>query len=182
MGKRKALLIGVGNYDSDSFTTLNTPPNNVAALEEILIDPQIGFFDEVNSLINPDISTMRTTIEDIFVESDNSDLVLLYFGGHGIKAGIDNKLYLTSCNTKKYSSGELKQSTAVSSSFIIDIIASCYVQRQIIILDSCFSGAFPDGILGMDDNSVDIQKYFGGEGRAILTSTNSTDCAIEKEG
>ncbi|MEM9276003.1 MAG: GTP-binding protein [Cyanobacteria bacterium P01_F01_bin.143] len=182
MEKRKALLIGVGNYDPDSFKnhTLNTPPNNVAALQEVLVDSQIGFFDEVYPLVNPNLLTMQTKIEDIFIKSEKSDLVLLYFSGHGIKDE-SNKLYLTNCDTKKYPSGELAKSTAVSSSFILDIMASCSVRRQIIILDSCFSGAFPDGIFAMDDDVVDIQKYFGGEGRAILTATSSTNYALEKE-
>ncbi len=183
MGKRKALLIGVGNYDPDSFKnhTLNTPPNNVAALKEVLIDSQIGFFDEVYDLVNPNLLTMQTKIWDIFKKSDKNDIVLLYFSGHGVKDE-SNKLYLTNCDTKKYPSGELAKSTAIPSSFIIDIMANCSVRRQIIILDSCFSGAFPDGILAMDDDSVDIQKYFGGEGRAILTATSSTNYALEKEG
>ncbi len=161
MGKRKALLIGVGNYDQNSFNnyTLNTPPNNVAALQEVLVDSQIGFFDEVYPLVNPNLLTMQTKIEDIFIKSEKNDLVLLYFTGHGIKDE-SNKLYLTNCDTKKYPSGELAKSTAVSSSFILDIMANCSVRRQIIILDSCFSGAFPDGILAMDDDRVDIQKWW----------------------
>jgi hypothetical protein len=50
-----------------------------------------------------------------------------------------------------------------------------------VILDSCFSGAFAEGLLMKDDGSVNIREQLGGEGRAILTSSSSTQYSFEQD-
>jgi G3E family GTPase len=181
MVNRVALLIGVGDYDQTSFKKLHTPPNGVRALENVLSDPKVGHFDRVKTLINPDFITMHQEIEDLFFHAQKADLILLYFAGHGVKDEY-NKLYLTNRGTVKYESGELRKSTAIKADFVIEVMSNSLATRQVVILDSCFSGAFPDGLLAMDDGSVDVGNQFGGEGRAILTAASSTQYALEQEG
>ncbi|MEM7714369.1 MAG: hypothetical protein AAF349_12485, partial [Cyanobacteria bacterium P01_A01_bin.68] len=55
-------------------------------------------------------------------------------------------------------------------------------QRQVIILDCCFSGAIATGMTAKDDGSIDLQEHLGGKGRAILTSSSSTQYSFEQEG
>jgi len=181
MVSRVALLIGVGDYDQTSFKRLRTPPNGVRALENVLSDPKVGHFDRVKPLINPDFTIMQQEIEDLFFHACKTDLILLYFAGHGVKDE-NNKLYLTNRSTVKYESGELRKSTAIKADFVIEVMSNSLARRQVVILDSCFSGAFPDGLLAMDDGSIDVKNQFGGEGRAILTATSSTQYALEQEG
>jgi G3E family GTPase len=181
MVSRVALLIGVGDYDQTSFKKLHTPPNGVRALENVLSDPKVGHFDRVKTLLNPDFTTMQQEIEDLFFHACKTDLILLYFAGHGVKDE-NNKLYLTNRSTVKYESGELKKSTAIKADFVIEVMSNSLARRQVVILDSCFSGAFPDGLLAMDDGSIGVKNQFGGEGRAILTATSSTQYALEQEG
>ena len=181
MVSRVALLIGVDDYDQTSFKRLHTPPNGVRALENVLSDPKIGHFNRVKTLINPDFITMQQEIEDLFFHAQMTDLILLYFAGHGVKDE-HNKLYLTNRSTVKYKSGELRKSTAIKADFVIEVMSSSLARQQVVILDSCFSGAFPDGLLAMDDGSVDVGNQFGGEGRAILTAASSTNYALEQDG
>lgn len=181
MVSRVALLIGVSDYDQTSFRKLHTPPNGVRALENALSDPKVGHFDRVKTLINPDFTTMQQEIEDLFFHACKTDLILLYFAGHGVKDE-NSKLYLTNRSTVKYESGELRKSTAIKADFVIEVMSNSLARRQVVILDSCFSGAFPDGLLAMDDGSIDVKNQFGGEGRAILTATSSTQYALEQEG
>jgi hypothetical protein len=54
-------------------------------------------------------------------------------------------------------------------------------KRQVVILDCCFSGAFGEGLLAKDDSSVDIRRQLGGEGRAVLTSSTSTQYSFEQK-
>ncbi|MEL7246630.1 MAG: sulfatase-modifying factor protein, partial [Cyanobacteria bacterium J06573_2] len=55
-------------------------------------------------------------------------------------------------------------------------------QRQVIILDCCFSGAIATGMTAKDDGSIDLEEQLGGTGRAILTSSSSTQYSFEQEG
>ena len=51
MGKY-ALLIGVGEY-GEGLTPLPAAPRDVVAFAEVLQNPQMGGFDEVKPVINP---------------------------------------------------------------------------------------------------------------------------------
>ncbi len=183
-GKRVALLIGVGSYPDGSLNPLHTPPQNVAKLQAILENPNLGAF-EVTTLIDPDPLQMRSHIEDLFANRRKNDLVLLYFSGHGVKDD-RNQLYLSSCQTQKRPSGELIKSTALEAEFVRKEMEGSLAQQQVIILDCCFSGAFPDGVLAMDDGTVDVQGQLSGpsercEGRAIMTAATSTQYALEQQ-
>ncbi|AUB42586.1 Serine/threonine protein kinase [Nostoc flagelliforme CCNUN1] len=55
-------------------------------------------------------------------------------------------------------------------------------KRQVVILDCCFSGAFAEGMKAKADDSVPVKQQLGGEGRAVLTSSTSTQYSFEHEG
>ncbi len=59
---------------------------------------------------------------------------------------------------------------------------NCRSKRQVVILDCCFSGAFAEGLLAKDDGGVDVRNQLGGEGRAVLTSSTSTQYSFEQQG
>jgi uncharacterized caspase-like protein len=92
------------------------------------------------------------------------------------------RLYLATRTTRKTIQGELIRSTAVAANFIHDRMSESRSRRQVVILDSCFSGAFAEGLLVRDDGAVDIRTQLGGEGRAVLTSSSSTQYAFEEKG
>jgi hypothetical protein len=84
---RRALLIGIGKYDSPLFPSLEFPKNDVARLGELLESPTYGF--AVTRLT--DDSSLRPTRENILNamqrtlvdQSKEGDTVLFYFSGHG---------------------------------------------------------------------------------------------------
>ncbi|MEH1958230.1 SUMF1/EgtB/PvdO family nonheme iron enzyme [Nostoc sp.] len=108
-------------------------------------------------------------------------MLLLYFSGHGIKDD-RGKLYLATRNTSKTQQGELIRSTSVSANFIHDRMSESRSRRQVVILDSCFSGAFAEGMPAKDDGTIDIRQQLGGEGRVVLTSSSSTQYSFEQKG
>ena len=189
--ERIALLVGVGEYGADpsphALKSLSSPANNVAALQRVLENPKIGGFSVLPPLINPTAQTLRDEIERLFANRNKADLVLLYFTGHGVKDEA-NRLYLTTRETQMWESGELRKSTAIETSFVRDVMANSLAQQRVVILDCCFSGAFADGVLAMDDNRVDVQQQLvgkervAGEGRAVMTAATSTQYALEREG
>jgi hypothetical protein len=177
-----ALLIGVSEYEP-GLNPLPAAVKDLDAMQEVLIHPDIGGFaaTDVTLLKNPDRQVMEEAIYTLFAGRQRDDLLLLFFSGHGIKDD-NGTLYLATRATRKAAQGELIIPTAVSANFVHDRMDCSRSKRQIIILDSCFSGAFAEGMSAKDDGTVDIRKQLGGEGRAVLTSSSSTQYSFEQEG
>lgn len=174
-----ALLIGVSEYQG--LNTLLSAIKDVEAMQRVLQDPEMGGFDQVETLLNPDDPTkIQQAIEKVFSNRTKNDLVLLFFSGHGIKDDSGN-LYFATSTTNKYPNGNLIKSTAVPGRFVHDIMGSSLCKRQVVILDCCFSGAFAEGMTAKDDGVIDIEAQLGGRGRAVLTSSNSTQYSFEQK-
>ncbi|NDJ21379.1 SUMF1/EgtB/PvdO family nonheme iron enzyme [Nostoc sp. B(2019)] len=176
-----ALLVGVSEYEP-GLTPLPSASRDVEALKQVLIHPEMGGFAaaDVTVLTNPQRQMMETAIYKLFANRQKNDLVLFYFSGHGVKDENRN-LFLSSGETS-LEHGRLVTPTAVAARFLHDSMNGSKSERQVIILDCCFSGAFPDGLAAKDDGSVDIQAQLGSKGRAILTSSTSTQYSFEQEG
>jgi hypothetical protein len=179
-GKKVALLVGVGTY-GNGLKPLQCPANGVTELKAILEQPDIGAFDEVIPLIDPDVGTMRSRLGEVFSRLTKQDLVLFYFTGHGIK-DMTGEFYLTTAQTQLFENGRLNPGTAVEASFVKTVLGNCYAQRKVIILDCCFGAAFAEGFLTMDDGRVDVQADLGGEGWVVLTAATARNYALEQEG
>jgi tetratricopeptide (TPR) repeat protein len=174
-----ALLIGVSEYGS-GLNPLPGTAKDVEAMQRILQHPDMGGFTEVKPLINPERQAMEEAIETLFSSCRKDDLVLLFFTGHGVKDE-SGKLYFATRNTRKNTQGELIKATAVAASFVQDVMSDSDSKRQVVILDCCFSGAFAEGWSAKDDGSVDLQAQLGSEGRAVLTSSTSTQYSFEQK-
>jgi uncharacterized caspase-like protein/uncharacterized RDD family membrane protein YckC len=175
-----ALLIGVSEYEP-GLNPLPAAVKDVAALQKILQDSEIGNFDEVKTLINPDPQSMQYAIETLFTGHSKDDLELLFFSGHGIKDD-SNNLHFATRITCKNPKGDLIRSTAVPARFIREVMDNSRTKRQVIILDCCFSGAFDPALQTKDDGSVDLPGQLGAEGRVVLTSSSSTQYSFEQQG
>ncbi|MBW4655493.1 MAG: caspase family protein [Kaiparowitsia implicata GSE-PSE-MK54-09C] len=177
MGKY-ALLIGVDTY-GEGLQPLPAASKDVAALQEVLLNPQMGGFNEAKPLINPTQLEMAREIELWVQDRQPEDLALLFFSGHGVK---DDRrdLYFAATNTEKIRD-RLLTSTATSARFIHDRIRTCKAKYQVLILDCCFGGAFGD-LVARDDGEVPLKEQLGAEGRVVLTSTNAVDYSFEEKG
>ena len=177
-----ALLIGVSEYKY-GLNPLPGAIEDVEAMQRVLQHPKMGSFtpDDITVLKNPQRQVMEEAIEMLFSSCQKDDLLLLYFSGHGIKDD-RGRLFLTTPVTRKNSKGKLIKTTTVAASLIHEVMETCRSKRQVIILDSCFSGAFAEGMRAKDDGIVDIKTQLGGEGRAILTSSTALEYSFEQEG
>jgi len=169
-----ALLIGVSEY-GEGIPSLSAPLYDVTEMERVLKKPEMGGFDEVKTLINPDLVAMQKSIQQIFQDTVKDDLVLLFFSGHGVTDD-ENKLYLTTKATSK----NYYQATSVSASFVQDISKNSRAKRQIIVLDCCYSGAFAQGWQAKS-LGLDLKKELGAEGRVVLTSSTATQTSFQQE-
>lgn len=173
-----ALLIGVSEYES-SLTPLPTAIRDAEALREVLVHPEMGGFPQANvkMLHNPSQLDMAIAIHTLFSTCQKDDLVLFFFSGHGITDD-KGRLYLSTQETRNTENGELITPTSVAASFIHEQMSNSRSKRQVVILDSCFSAAFAKGMGGKDNCKVDVQSQLGGKGRAVLTSSDSTQYSL----
>jgi Caspase domain len=177
-----ALLIGIGNYDHpDHVKPLVSAPKDVAAMQRILLNAQMGEFTEVIPLIDPDPMQMQEAIETLYRDRAKDDLLLLFFSGHGITDD-SGKLYFATRVTRKTPKGDLVKSTAVPAQFVQEIMGNSRSKRQVVILDCCFSGAFDPALSTKDDGSINVREQLGAEGRVVLTSSSSTQYSFEQQG
>ncbi|MTJ47207.1 GUN4 domain-containing protein [Dolichospermum sp. UHCC 0259] len=177
---RIALLIGVSEYQP-GLNKLAGAVKDVEAMQRVLQHPEMGGFAESEIIVmpNPQRQDMENAIEKLFANRKKDDLLLFYFSGHGITDDT-GKLYLTNSQTCKYDNGNLVKTTATPASLIHEFMENSRSQRQVIILDACYSGAFAEGMKAKDDSSVDINQQLGGKGRAVLTSSSSSQYSFEQ--
>ncbi|WP_346290923.1 caspase, EACC1-associated type [Sphaerothrix gracilis] len=176
-----ALLIGVSEY-GEGLTNLPGTQADIQAMQRVLESPDIGGFDAVELLSNPNRTQMERAIEGLFSENrSRDDLILLYFSGHGVRdeSGL---LYFANCITEKNAQGRILTSTAVSSVALQHYMSQSRSKRQVLILDCCFSGAFANDMRAKSDEEIDVKAQLGAEGRAVLTSSTATQVSYEKEG
>lgn len=176
MGKY-ALLIGVETY-GEGLQPLPAAPNDVRALQDVLLNPEMGGFDEAKPLINPSKSDMEEQVEEFLEDRQQGDLVLLFFSGHGVK---DNSrdLYFGAANTRK-KRDRLALSTAIRAGSIYGFFDSCQAKYKVIILDCCFSGAFGSSV-PRDDGEIPLKEQLGAEGWVVLASTSAVDYSFEEK-
>ncbi len=178
MGKY-ALLIGISNYTA-GLGNLPSAVRDVEALQEVLLNPEIGGFGEleVTVLKDADKGAIETAIYHLFAERKHDDLLLFYFSGHGIQ-DMHNNFYLTGISTKE----ETLPITAVSANYLHERMGYSLSCRQVLILDCCYSGLIAKGMKHTKGSEkVQVLPKLGGEGRAILTASDSTEYAFEQEG
>jgi hypothetical protein len=175
MPKKVALLIGVSECGE------RMPPHleaidNVAAMQRVLQDPNLGSFDQVESLLNPDLEAMQKAIQEVFAKCNPNDLALLFFSGYSF---IDEEGYLyftTSITTK-----DDFHATAVPARFLQEQLSSSEAERQLVILECCYMGAFAKSSQRINV-SLSIDKELAARGRTILTSSSTTQIALESKG
>jgi hypothetical protein len=171
--QKLALLIGVSEYEP-GFPALPSAIKDVEAMQRVLEHPEMGNFNQVKPLLNPDPKTMSEEIETLFSGRKREDLVVLFFSGHGILDD-KNKLHFSTRNTRKSPDGNIIKTSMVSAHFVQEQMGNSRCQ-QIVILDCCYSGAIADGLPLKGDS--DVGNQLSGDGRAVLTSSTAAEYSL----
>ncbi|AMW11413.1 molecular chaperone DnaJ [Streptomyces qaidamensis] len=161
-GYRRALLIGTGTYDHPELSKLLSPEADCAGLTEVLRDPEIGQF-EVQQLVDVDRPMLERSIEEFFLTARRDDVCLLYFSCHGVRNRSD-KLYFAVRNTDP----ERPAHSAISASFVHDMMDECRARSVVVVVDCCYSGLFIPGAKGSE--SAGFEEVLAGHGRVIVTA------------
>jgi YVTN family beta-propeller protein len=173
MGRRLALLIATYDYQDPGLRQLTAPAHDAEGLAAVLRDPGIAGF-EVTTLINEPHYRVGEAIADLYRDRRRDDLTLLYFTGHGLKDE-EGRLYLATTNTRR---GSLLFSSLPAEQ-IDQAMSGCMSRQKVLILDCCYSGAFPAGRIAKADSDIHTLERFQGRGRTVLTASDAMQYSFE---
>lgn len=178
MAKKVALLIGVDQY-AEGLTTNQAASHDVEAMQRVLQEKTLGDFNRVELLLNPNLETLKQGIHNLVDQCGVNDLALVFFSGKGI-INQDGKLYLTTSITTK----DNLEGTALPAAFLHQQLSRSDAQQQIVILEcdyySALASASADGWL-TEPVSVNLKEELSAPGRAVLTSSTTTQTSCEQE-
>lgn len=173
----EALLIGIGQYDDESFQPLAATDRDVATLQDLLRRPDIGASraDEVTILNHPTLQQLKDTIETFCTLREPNETVIIYISGYAI-VDDHSELFLPCRNTMR---SHLEQ-TAYSLSQLKAELEACPSQQQVVILDCCFSGTFAKEMIAPQDFETIATGFINAQ-RALLTSPTSIDYSTKQK-
>jgi hypothetical protein len=173
MPRRLALLVATYRYQDAGLRQLTAPGYDAEALAAVLRDPDIAGYD-VTILVNEPHHVVGDAIGDLYHNRRRDDLTLLYFTGHGLKDD-HGRLYLAMTDTKR----DRLLFTGLSAEQIDEAMESCLSRQKVLVLDCCYSGAFPAGRIAKADSQVNSLEKFQGRGRVVLTASDATQYSFE---
>ncbi|MBN2394969.1 MAG: caspase family protein [Candidatus Atribacteria bacterium] len=188
----RALLVGVGEYQTYNIADLSSPPYDVERVEKILelchFGPENITFSSIETLINGQAnkSNILQSITSTFYQADNNDISYFYFTGHG--SYTNNCSYLCPYDV----SGNTSSAISVSE---LENALSAIPGTKVVILDSCFSGGFIGKNVSLKKESqkdfnqniiqVFFEKQFGrnitGSQYQVITASKSSQTAFGVE-
>jgi formylglycine-generating enzyme required for sulfatase activity len=174
MSGKYALIIGNTDYIDSGLAQLSAPGKDAEDFARVLKDPNICAFDDVKVLLNEFSSSVIEKIDEFFDQRKTDDLLVLYFSGHGVRDEFGS-LYLAFKNTVR----ARLRSTAIKDDYIRGAMDQSRSKRQVVILDCCNSGAFPQGTKAETGGVMGLTQAFKGYGRFVLTASDATQFAWE---
>lgn len=168
MSRRTAILVANSHYSDATFSNLFAPVDEARALRTLLRDPEVGAFDQAELVENESKSGVERALDTLLREAAEDDLVVVYFSGHG-ELSRSGRLYLAVSNSE----AARLPSTAVSASWLRDLLDECDAASVVILLDCCYGGAYYiDNTKSTSDVRVD-EKLKAGSGRYVITATTA---------
>lgn len=161
-GKRIAIIIGTSEFDDKELNNLNGPTQDAMRLANILQNQSIGNY-EVKMFVNSASHNVNKAIEQFFDATHKDDTVLFYYSGHGF-LDMSGRLYFATTDSNK----RLPRSTAISASFVNDVMNESRSRNQIMLLDCCYSGAF-------------ARNLSDSRGRVVVSSSSAFQVSIETQ-
>ncbi len=165
-----ALFVGVGDYVGQAGD-LKAPPTDAKALAdalqhsaEALLPNKTDFTvmtTDSDSKERPTRENIKKWFADLALNSASSDIVFVFFAGHGTNMIGDKKGYffLTSDADPGDIAVTSTATSTISGDDLKDFLSKIPASKQVVILDTCHSGAAATNIIGKDRSiSGDYQR------------------------
>jgi TPR repeat protein len=173
---KRALILATGTYADSRIAPLKSPVPDAERLRLLLIRDDVGPYD-VTMLSDAGLMAQRVAIERYFQSAGPDDTLLLFVSGHGDKDA-DGDLYFLAQDTDR----DLLSSTAIGAHFVSKQAARSRAKQKVLLIDTCYSGAFAKGHVFKSGSAAITAEDFGengGRGTAIITAASSTQLASE---
>lgn len=168
MAIRRALVIGNDDYPISPLEGCINDAIGIGSVLETHADGSPNF--EVKQLTNATNAEIHSAVEDLF--SDNADMALLYFSGHGFLNEATNSGYLIGIDGKHGGWG-----MSLSDILTLANNSDRRIKSRVILLDCCHAGALGE-IPALGNNGVSPI----GDGVTILTACHKRQLAMEENG
>ncbi len=169
-----ALLIGVSEY-VNAYRSLPHTVEDVIALEALLrgagYTVRALHSRQTASDLRPTAANIWESLENMAGQTGPGDLLLVYFGGHGVLEG--DAAYLIPADGGRSS----LRRTAIDLDEFKETIAGSGAQAKVIVLDACHSGIGRDE-QGMDDE-FERRVHREATGTATLAACRLGEVAYE---
>jgi hypothetical protein len=162
----RVVLIGTWDYEhEDQLPPLPAVRNNLHDLSRAFTDSNFGITTWENCVTVDTPDSPASFMGRLRKAADQaSDVLLVYYAGHGIRHETRNELYLT----VRQSDPDGPDGTAVPFTWVRDAIERSAARVKLLILDCCYSG-MALGIMspgGVDARDVEVT------GTSVITSTS----------
>ncbi len=172
--RRSALIIATSHYEDSNFKKLRVPGRDAESLAQVLADPEIGNFD-VHRLLDKSQRQIMRAVATLCKNLRPIDSLLIHVSCHGVLDAAGNLYYATTDSE----SGDALSGTAIRSEWLNAEMSDSRAGAKVLFLDCCHSGAFGDRRKGAPE--LNLQTHFKGQGLAVLTASNATEYAYERD-
>jgi uncharacterized caspase-like protein len=170
--RRVALLVGNSVFAQDpGIASLRFPTADVTALESILLTPEIGRFDRVQTLINASRHDVLVSLNKL-LDEERGATVFFYYSGHG-RISDGGSLFLATNDT----TDRLLPATGVPFASILDMKDEVGCRQFCVVLDCCYAGLGSVNVKGSQEDR--LKAIAGGKGVFFLGAANATSVARE---
>lgn len=133
-GRKTALVIGNSAYAEIPLSnTIRDAKAMSASLESL------GF--KVIKVYDANFESMRAAIKDLYANAQSSDVIVLYYAGHGVEINGRNYLIATDVD---FSSADSVLAKSVDVNKVLSNLGMASAKPKVIILDACRDNPFPE--------------------------------------
>lgn len=163
MTKRIAFIVHTQTYFEPKLAQLRPSTADAVALAELLRDPTIGNFDEVELAVNPPADELCQRVAGLFQRKQRHDELLLYLVGHFLSDAA-GQLHFAAVDTHPATLAE----TALSAAYLTGCMDRSFSRRQILVLDGGWLCLSPTEMAA--NAHFDTEFKGRGYGRVVLAS------------
>jgi len=179
---KRALIIANGRFKDKRISPLASPVSDGKRLQALLQRADVGDY-QVKLCADGDTPEVKIAVERFFDSAEHDDLLVLLISGHGKKDKRGNLYFLTSDTDL-----DALSATAVEARFFTDRMNESAASKQIVFVDTCYSGAFVKDAtfksvevdVRADDMLRDSSLADDAEGKAIIMASAGHQLAQEK--
>ncbi|MFJ9688799.1 caspase family protein [Streptomyces bacillaris] len=172
-GRSRAVLFGVHAYDE--LSALDGVQHNVRNLLPLLTSEDVGGLAEEDCTVVPHDASQQELLDALHDAADEAtDLLLVYYAGHGHFGGRDRSFFLAT-----QASSVRRAYHSVKYNDVRDLVAGSAARRKVVIVDCCFSGrALPMSSDERTDEGAPTQLDMEITGACVLTSAAETERSL----